>query len=87
MLIELRKLSGSQSPQNRPLLRREQYAIKSALPQVAGPLVVLSSIEIHKRRGLVNPEQVITHRFSLRDIHRAVEAMGSPNRNKVIVNP
>ena len=38
-------------------------------------------------RGLVNVEKVISHRFPLSEIHKAVEAMGSPERNKVIVNP
>lgn len=38
-------------------------------------------------RGLVNVEKVISHRFPLTEIHKAVEAMGSPERNKVIVNP
>lgn len=38
-------------------------------------------------RGVVNPEEVISHRFDLRDIHQAVEVMGSPNRNKVIIHP
>jgi len=38
-------------------------------------------------RGLVNPELAISHRFPLKEIHKAVEAMGSRERNKVIVNP
>lgn len=38
-------------------------------------------------RGLVDPEQAITHRFPLNEIHRAMEVMGSPERNKVIINP
>ena len=38
-------------------------------------------------RGLVNPEKIISHRFPLSKIHDAVEAMGKPGRNKVIVNP
>jgi threonine dehydrogenase-like Zn-dependent dehydrogenase len=38
-------------------------------------------------RGLVNPEHVITHRFPLVEIHQAVEAMASGQKNKVIVNP
>jgi len=38
-------------------------------------------------RGLVNVERVISHRFPLSEIHKAVEAMGSPQRNKVIINP
>jgi threonine dehydrogenase-like Zn-dependent dehydrogenase len=38
-------------------------------------------------RGLVNIERVISHRFPLSEIHKAVEAMGSPERNKVIINP
>jgi len=38
-------------------------------------------------RGLVNVEKVISHRFALAEIHKAVEAMGSPERNKVVINP
>ncbi len=37
--------------------------------------------------GLVNPELAISHRFPLKDIHKAVEVMSSRERNKVIVNP
>ena len=37
--------------------------------------------------GLVNPEKVISHRFALADIHRAVEVMAGDRRNKVIINP
>ena len=36
-------------------------------------------------RGLVNPEKVISHRFSLAEIHRAVEVMGGKDRNKVVI--
>lgn len=38
-------------------------------------------------RGLVNPEEAISHRFPLSEIHRAVETMASPERNKVIIHP
>jgi L-iditol 2-dehydrogenase len=38
-------------------------------------------------RGLVDPERIISHRFALKDIHKAVEVMGQAQRNKVIVNP
>jgi L-iditol 2-dehydrogenase len=38
-------------------------------------------------RGLVSVERVISHRFPLSEIHKAVEAMASSERNKVIVNP
>ncbi len=38
-------------------------------------------------RGLVRPELAISHRFPLTEIHAAVEAMGSPERNKVIILP
>ncbi len=38
-------------------------------------------------RGLVDPEAIITHRFPLAEIHHAVEVMGQPDRNKVIINP
>jgi threonine dehydrogenase-like Zn-dependent dehydrogenase len=38
-------------------------------------------------RGLVDPEQVITHRFPLAEIGRAVEVMASGQKNKVIIHP
>jgi threonine dehydrogenase-like Zn-dependent dehydrogenase len=38
-------------------------------------------------RGLVNVEKVISHRFPLSEIHKAVETMASAERNKVIINP
>ena len=38
-------------------------------------------------RGLVDTEKIVTHRFTLDDIDRAVETMASPDRNKIIVNP
>ena len=38
-------------------------------------------------RGLVDPEQIVSHRFPLSEIHKAVEVMGQPERNKVIINP
>jgi L-iditol 2-dehydrogenase len=50
------------------------------------PLAMENSIRL-MARGLVNPEQVISHRFPLAEIAKAVEVMGSRERNKVIVNP
>jgi threonine dehydrogenase-like Zn-dependent dehydrogenase len=50
------------------------------------PLAIEEAIRL-MARGLVNPEKVITHRFPLSEIARAVEAMGSHERNKVIINP
>jgi threonine dehydrogenase-like Zn-dependent dehydrogenase len=38
-------------------------------------------------RGLVDPDQVISHRFPLAEIETAVETMGSGAKNKVIVHP
>lgn len=38
-------------------------------------------------RGIVNPEEIISHRFPLKDIHEAVEAMGQKERNKIVINP
>ena len=38
-------------------------------------------------RGLVAPEKAISHRFSLTQIHQAVEVMDSLERNKVVINP
>jgi L-iditol 2-dehydrogenase len=50
------------------------------------PLAMTSAIRLMER-GLVNPERIISHRFPLAKIHEAVEVMGSPNRNKVVINP
>ena len=38
-------------------------------------------------RGLIDIEQVISHRFPLTDIHQALAVMARPDRNKVIVHP
>jgi len=38
-------------------------------------------------RGLVDPEKIISHRLPLSKIHEAMEVMGTPERNKVIINP
>jgi threonine dehydrogenase-like Zn-dependent dehydrogenase len=37
--------------------------------------------------GLVDAEQIVSHRFALDDIQQAVEAMGQPERNKIIIHP
>jgi L-iditol 2-dehydrogenase len=38
-------------------------------------------------RGLVNPEEIVSHRFQLAEIHAAVEVMSGAERNKVIIHP
>jgi threonine dehydrogenase-like Zn-dependent dehydrogenase len=50
------------------------------------PLAMENSIRL-MARGLVNPEKVISHRFPLSQIEKAVETMGSGERNKVVINP
>jgi threonine dehydrogenase-like Zn-dependent dehydrogenase len=50
------------------------------------PLAMEKAIRLMER-GLVDPEQVITHRFPLAEIDRAVEVMASGQKNKVIVQP
>ena len=45
--------------------------------QCSGPFVMES--------GLVNTEDIISHRFKLSEIHRAIEVMGQPERNKVMI--
>jgi L-iditol 2-dehydrogenase len=37
--------------------------------------------------GLIETERIISHRFPLARIHEAIEVMGSPERNKIIINP
>lgn len=50
------------------------------------PLAMQQAISLMER-NLVNPEKIISHRFSLSDIEQAIEIMGKPERNKVIINP
>jgi threonine dehydrogenase-like Zn-dependent dehydrogenase len=50
------------------------------------PLAMEKAIRLMER-GLVDPEQVITHRFPLGEIHQAVETMASGQKNKVIIHP
>jgi threonine dehydrogenase-like Zn-dependent dehydrogenase len=37
--------------------------------------------------GLIDTEKIISHRFPLAGIHEAIEVMGSPERNKIIIHP
>ena len=50
------------------------------------PLAMEKAIRLMER-GLVNPEQVISHRFPLAEIHQALAVMAGSNRNKIIINP
>lgn len=48
------------------------------------PMAMTMSIRLQER-GLVNAEEIISHRFPLRDIHKAMEVMDQPERNKVVI--
>lgn len=50
------------------------------------PQAMLKSIRLMES-GLVDPAKIISHRFGLREIHKAVEAMAGANRNKVVLLP
>ena len=50
------------------------------------PLAMSRAIRLMER-GLVDVEQVISHRFPLADIHQALAVMERPDRNKVVVHP
>ena len=50
------------------------------------PLAMQSAISLMER-GLVDPGKIISHKFALKDIEKAIAVMGQPERNKVIVNP
>lgn len=50
------------------------------------PLAMQNAVRLMER-GLVDPEKIISHRFPLSEIHRAVEVMGTPERNKVMIHP
>jgi threonine dehydrogenase-like Zn-dependent dehydrogenase len=49
------------------------------------PLAMSRAIRLMER-GLVDTERVISHRFPLAEIHRALEVMESPDRNKVVIH-
>ncbi|MDA0989563.1 MAG: alcohol dehydrogenase catalytic domain-containing protein [Verrucomicrobia bacterium] len=50
------------------------------------PMAMTRAIRLMET-GLVDTEKIISHRFALADIAKAVEVMGSPERNKVMINP
>ena len=50
------------------------------------PLAMHKAIRLMER-GLIDPEQIISHRFPLSDIHEAIEVMGRRDRNKVMIHP
>jgi threonine dehydrogenase-like Zn-dependent dehydrogenase len=50
------------------------------------PLAMQKAIKLMEA-GLVDPAKIISHHFSLKEIHKAVEAMGQKERNKVMVHP
>jgi threonine dehydrogenase-like Zn-dependent dehydrogenase len=50
------------------------------------PRVMTRSLDL-MRKGLVDPSKIITHEIPLREMPRALEAMASPDRVKVVVRP
>jgi threonine dehydrogenase-like Zn-dependent dehydrogenase len=50
------------------------------------PLAMSRAIRLMET-GLIDLEQVISHRFPLTEIHQALKVMESPERNKIIIHP
>ena len=50
------------------------------------PRAMLRAIRLMER-GLVDPGKIISHRYPLSEIHKAVQVMGTSERNKVVINP
>jgi len=50
------------------------------------PLSMQKAIMLMER-GLVDPGRIISHKFPLKDIHQALDVMGQPERNKVVILP
>ena len=48
------------------------------------PLAMQRAIRLMET-GLVDPEKIISHRFALKDLPQAVELMGQPGRNKIMI--
>jgi threonine dehydrogenase-like Zn-dependent dehydrogenase len=50
------------------------------------PLAMTKAIRLMEA-GLVDTEKIISHRFPLSEIRQAVEVMGGPEHNKVMIHP
>jgi L-iditol 2-dehydrogenase len=50
------------------------------------PTAMLKALRLMER-GLVDTEQIITHRFALTELHAAMDVMSSGERNKIIIRP
>ncbi len=50
------------------------------------PMSMQNAIRLMER-GVVDPSKIISHKFSLKEIHKAIEVMGQPERNKVVILP
>lgn len=50
------------------------------------PLAMAQAIRLMES-GLIDVERTISHRFPLSEMHQATEVMGSPDHNKIIINP
>lgn len=50
------------------------------------PLSMQKAIMLMER-GVVDPGKIISHRFPLTEIHQAMDVMGKPERNKVMIMP
>ncbi|HEY3289364.1 MAG TPA: alcohol dehydrogenase catalytic domain-containing protein [Anaerolineae bacterium] len=50
------------------------------------PLAMSRAIRLMER-GLVDTSKIISHRFPLERIKEALETMGTPDRNKIVINP
>lgn len=50
------------------------------------PLAMTRAIRLIES-GVVDTSKIISHRMPLKQIHEAMEIMGSPNHNKIVINP
>lgn len=50
------------------------------------PLAMSKAIRLMET-GLVDTEEIVSHRFPLSRIHEAINVMSSPDHNKIIINP
>ncbi len=50
------------------------------------PLAMSRAIRLMEK-GLVDVEKIISHRFPLEKVHDAIKVLGTPEHNKIIINP
>ncbi len=94
LMIDLRRrgtrwnLFGITTPETFELPGGDTHFLEGRMDASFGttPKAMQNAIRLMER-GLVDPKEIISHRFDLEKIHDAIEVMSTPDRNKIIIHP